>query len=143
MKQASAKHSVVLGVLMLLSTLTVFILVIAYLALAGKQTAEVLASEIADMPGSAIVVIFAMLIVTLLALIALLVYLIYLIVRDTRRRSGKWGANFRRFSCPRCGSQQPAIRYLTAWRQIWWGGRTCRACGCQMDKWGVEVVSPH
>jgi hypothetical protein len=73
---------------------------------------------------------------------ALLLSLLALAIRDTRRRSGKWGLNFRRIVCPRCQFQQLVIRIPTSWRQYLWGGCTCKKCGCEMDKWGVEVVGP-
>jgi hypothetical protein len=81
------------------------------------------------------------LVVLAVALIALEVCALYLVVRDTRRRSGKWGCNFRRVFCPRCHSRQPVVRVPTSRRQFWWGGWTCKACGCEIDKWGVEVAS--
>lgn len=74
-----------------------------------------------------------------------LLYLLLLarIILDTCRREGKWGINFRRVVCPRCQARQPLIRFPASWRQYWWGGRTCKKCGCEMDKWGVEVVEPN
>src|ERR1035437_5569396 len=64
---------------------------------------------------------------------------LYLVIRDTRRRSGKWGINRKPVSCPRCHSRAPFIRIPTSWRQAMWGGWTCKSCGCEMDKWGAET----
>ena len=80
------------------------------------------------------------LVVLAVVLIALEVCVLYLVVRDTRRRSGKWGCNLRRVFCPRCNFRQPVVRIPTSWRQFWWGGWTCEACSCEIDKWGVEIV---
>jgi hypothetical protein len=66
---------------------------------------------------------------------------LYLIIRDTRRRSGKWGVNSNLFNfCPRCQEPLPRERTATSWRQMLWGGWTCQSCGCEIDKWGREII---
>lgn len=50
-----------------------------------------------------------------------------------------WGINLSPVSCPRCGTRQPRFRKPQNERQMLWGGGTCPACGCEMDKWGKEV----
>jgi hypothetical protein len=59
-----------------------------------------------------------------------------LIVRDTRRRHGSWGVNLRDVNCPGCGALMPHLRLARSLRQFLHGGATCRACGCEVDKWG-------
>jgi len=65
-----------------------------------------------------------------------------LVVRDSIRRRGRWGLNFRHVQCPRCGTPAPAIRKPRNRRQMLWGGCTCEECGLEYDKWGVEVTDP-
>ena len=60
-------------------------------------------------------------------------------LRDTSRRSGRWGINLKRLVCPRCGESTAGLRMPANKRQALWGGRTCKSCGCEMDKWGREV----
>ncbi len=43
-------------------------------------------------------------------------------------------------NCPKCGEPAPQIRTPTSWRQPAWGGWTCASCGCEMDKWGMEIT---
>ncbi|MDF1700402.1 MAG: hypothetical protein P1V36_04515 [Planctomycetota bacterium] len=47
-----------------------------------------------------------------------------------------WGINFERVHCPSCGESMPPIRLPKGWHELMWGGWTCPACGCRMDKWG-------
>lgn len=72
---------------------------------------------------------------------AILVVGLVLLVRDTVRRSGRWGINLRPISCPKCGATPGPLRMPKTGGQALWGGRTCRACGCHMDKWGREITS--
>ncbi|HYH66617.1 MAG TPA: hypothetical protein VD866_18120 [Urbifossiella sp.] len=62
-----------------------------------------------------------------------------LVVRDTVRRSGKWGVNPRPIECPRCGEPAPLVRQPANRRQMLWGGATCMECGQEFDKWGKPV----
>ena len=43
-----------------------------------------------------------------------------------------------RRACPRCGSILPRLRRPASWRQLFLGGWTCRACGCEVDYHGRE-----
>ena len=72
--------------------------------------------------------------------LAVLLIGVGLIIRDTVRRSGRWGINFRRNHCPRCERPLPRIRKPANSRQAMWGGGTCAACGCETDKWGRELA---
>jgi hypothetical protein len=58
------------------------------------------------------------------------------IIRDSRRKSGRWGINLTRVHCPSCGAPQPMIRLPTSMREMLWGGSTCKSCACEIDKWG-------
>jgi hypothetical protein len=62
-----------------------------------------------------------------------------LVVRDTVRRSGRWGINLKPITCPKCGAPPAArIRVPRTLSQTLWGGSTC-TCGCELDKWGRAV----
>lgn len=71
--------------------------------------------------------------------VGLMVVGLFLVIRDTRRRSGRWGINRATIACPRCGGTAGPLRMPKSGAQALWGGRTCQACGCHMDKWGVEI----
>ena len=58
------------------------------------------------------------------------------IVRDSRRRSGRWGINLTRVHCPSCGTPQPMVRLPRSLQEMLWGGSTCKSCACEIDKWG-------
>jgi ribosomal protein L37E len=62
-----------------------------------------------------------------------------LMIRDTCRRKGAMGLNFRKVDCPRCGMKAPAIRIPTSLHQAMWGGWTCSRCETEIDKWGREI----
>ena len=59
-----------------------------------------------------------------------------LVIRDTVRKRGKYGINFKRAVCTHCGTPLPGIRIPTSWHQAAWGGWTCAQCGFELDKWG-------
>jgi hypothetical protein len=61
-----------------------------------------------------------------------------LVARDTARK-GKWGINRKIVFCPDCGHRMPKFRIPQSFRQGLWGGSTCGACGCNMDKWGQKI----
>jgi hypothetical protein len=42
-------------------------------------------------------------------------------------------------NCPTCGTQQPAIRKPTSFRQAIWGGWTCAHCGTEIDRHGAAI----
>lgn len=54
-------------------------------------------------------------------------------------RQGKMGINLSSVKCPKCGRRMPMIRRPANQTQALWGGWTCKHCGCEMDKYGVEV----
>jgi hypothetical protein len=63
-----------------------------------------------------------------------------LMIRDTIRRRGKWGCNFKQAICTQCDTPMPrAFRKPTSWRQAMWGGWTCSECGFELDKWGRPI----
>ena len=41
--------------------------------------------------------------------------------------------------CPTCGTQQPAYRKPTSFRQAMWGGWTCTNCGTELDRNGKAI----
>jgi hypothetical protein len=64
---------------------------------------------------------------------------LFLVIRDTRRGYGRWGVNTAPIRCPRCDEPAPTVRAPANWRQMLWGGATCRECGCEYDKWGKPI----
>jgi hypothetical protein len=81
-------------------------------------------------------------IVAALGLFAGLLVMLGLVIRDTIRREGRWGVNWKGLAgaeCPQCGEPVPAVRVPKNRRQTLWGGWTCDECGCEIDKWGREV----
>lgn len=55
-------------------------------------------------------------------------------------QTGKWGINPQPVACPKCGQTAPRFRRPTSRRQWLWGGWTCSRCGCEMDKYGQQVL---
>jgi hypothetical protein len=63
------------------------------------------------------------------------VVIVVVLVLGTARRS-RMGINLSADNaCPRCGAPVPMVRTPKNLRQALWGGWTCAACGCEMDKW--------
>jgi hypothetical protein len=42
-------------------------------------------------------------------------------------------------NCPTCGTKQPAQRKPTSFRQMLWGGWTCKECGTEIDRHGQAI----
>ncbi len=65
-----------------------------------------------------------------------------LILRDTIRRRGFWGINFRRRVCTQCGTSWSPWRIRgtrLTWRGIVRGIETCHECGFELNQWGRPV----
>jgi hypothetical protein len=73
-------------------------------------------------------------IVFLIALAILLVLIVYGTIVKNR-----WGIPFVIPNCPRCGKKVSFIRVPKSVGQFVWGGYTCSACGCEIDKYGREI----
>jgi hypothetical protein len=56
-------------------------------------------------------------------------------------QKNRWGINLEAVNCPRCKQVMPQVRTPRSTSEAMWGGGTCARCGCQMDKWGREVLS--
>jgi ribosomal protein S27AE len=54
-------------------------------------------------------------------------------------KNSKWGINFKKVNCPKCGDEQAKVRRPKNIRQFLWGGSTCPKCGTEMDKFGKEI----
>jgi hypothetical protein len=67
----------------------------------------------------------------------LLVGLVLLVHGTTVKNS--WGVNLEPTHCPRCRAMLPRVRRPRSFSQLLWGGWTCRACSCEIDKWGREI----
>lgn len=75
--------------------------------------------------------------------IAVLVLLTAIFVWGWNRKfcGTKWAVRLRGADCPRCGNHLPAIRIPRNRQQRQWGGWTCSKCGCEVDKFGKEIVA--
>lgn len=65
-----------------------------------------------------------------------------LIVIFSVKKNSRFGINFEIPNCPKCGQKLPSVRKPKSAQQALWGGWTCSACGCEIDKWGVEILNP-
>jgi hypothetical protein len=54
----------------------------------------------------------------------------------------RWGVNLRRVQCPNCATVMGRVRMPTSGEQAMWGGYTCPACNCELDKWGRRIARP-
>jgi hypothetical protein len=54
-------------------------------------------------------------------------------------RKGKMGINVESVTCPDCDKKLPFVRKPANIRQLLWGGYTCPACGCELDKYGHKI----
>jgi hypothetical protein len=52
-----------------------------------------------------------------------------------------WTSRAKARACPQCGAKLPAIRRPTSLKQMLWGGWTCAACGCEIDRKGRPISS--
>jgi hypothetical protein len=59
-----------------------------------------------------------------------------LVIRDTIRRHGQYGINFKQAVCIQCATPLPGMRVPTNWYQAAWDGWTCTQCRFELDKWG-------
>lgn len=66
---------------------------------------------------------------------------IVLVVHGTVAKN-RWGVNLRRVECPGCGAVMGPVRMPKSRDQALWGGYTCPACQCELDKWGRRVARP-
>ena len=77
---------------------------------------------------------------TILGLIIILVVAAALMWRLTKAKS-RWGLGYiAGLNCPRCGTPLPTIRKPSSMQEMLWGGWTCPACGCKVDKYGREIA---
>jgi hypothetical protein len=81
--------------------------------------------------------------IALLILIIFVPILFYLLIwkvlPSSKNKQGKWGIPTSTPNCPNCDIKAPVTRKPTSLRQLLWGGWTCKACGTEMDKWGIEI----
>jgi hypothetical protein len=63
------------------------------------------------------------------------------IIVDSVKRKGEMGINLRPLVCPRCGVKAELFRTPDLINKATWGGGACSNCGCEMDKWGNEIVA--
>jgi hypothetical protein len=72
-------------------------------------------------------------------LLIVLVALAGFIWQQTKTK-GRWGLSLAAHKCPRCGTALPFVRKPSSVQQGLWGGWTCPACGCKVDKYGREIA---
>ena len=72
-------------------------------------------------------------------LLIILVALAGFIWQQTKAK-GRWGLSLAARNCPRCGTPLPFVRKPSSMQEGLWGGWTCPACGCKVDKYGREIA---
>jgi hypothetical protein len=80
-----------------------------------------------------------MTLVTALAVFVATIVVVAVLVIAAWPKGGKSGINLSKVFCPKCAEPMPRIRRPKNERQRLWGGWTCRKCGCEMDKYGVDI----
>jgi len=58
------------------------------------------------------------------------------------KMKSRWGVSFSPMTCPRCKTVAPRARMPASLNELMWGGSTCSACGCKMDKYAQELAKP-
>ena len=66
---------------------------------------------------------------------------VVLVIHGTITKN-RWGVNLRRVQCPSCGRMIAPVRMPNSREQALWGGYTCPACQCEIDKWGRQISRP-
>jgi len=79
-------------------------------------------------------------IVLIILTVVVSITVLYLIIR-LWPRTGKMGINVEKVNCPLCGEKAPIVRAPKNMKQFLWGGWTCVKCGCEMDKYGIQINS--
>ena len=80
-----------------------------------------------------------MTLVTALAAFVPIIVIAAVVVIAIWPKKGRWGINLSKVFCPKCAEPMPMIRRPRNERQRLWGGWTCPKCGCEMDKYGVDI----
>lgn len=65
-----------------------------------------------------------------------IVFFAGLILRDTIRRRGPYGINFKRIVCPQCGARLRRGITSPDWKERWYGGWMCHECGIELSQYG-------
>lgn len=68
--------------------------------------------------------------------VGIFVFFAALALRDTIRRRGMYGINFRRIVCPQCGTRLRRGITNPDWKELCYGGWTCHECGIELSQWG-------
>lgn len=77
----------------------------------------------------------------ILFLVVILPNLLGWLLRNQTQARGKFGIGAFKVECPNCGKPQPIFRKPTSFKQMMFGGCTCRACGTEIDKYGAHEAN--
>lgn len=79
----------------------------------------------------------------LLALCFILIFpgLIGRFLAHQTRIKGRYGLGPLHVCCPACDTPQPFLRKPSSMRQVLFGGYTCEACDCEIDKYGCPQIA--
>jgi predicted RNA-binding Zn-ribbon protein involved in translation (DUF1610 family) len=74
-----------------------------------------------------------------LAVLLAVIVVVTIVVIALWPKAGRDGINLAKVFCPKCAEPMPRIRRPKNERQRLSGGWTCPKCGCEMDKYGVDI----
>jgi hypothetical protein len=60
-----------------------------------------------------------------MTLIGVVIITVMYVLTGGQRRPG--------VACPRCGSPLAGTQMASSWKEMLWGGRTCKSCLCEAD----------
>ena len=72
-----------------------------------------------------------------IVLLFIVLFLFTLIKKDSKY--SKYGINLKKIYCPKCNLKQPFFRNPKNEREKLYGGKTCKNCNTEMDKYGIEI----
>ncbi len=74
----------------------------------------------------------------ILFVVVILPNLLGWLLRNQTQARGKSGIGAFKVECPNCGKPQPIFRKPTSFKQLMFGGCTCKACGTDIDRYGAQ-----
>jgi len=74
--------------------------------------------------------------ISLSVCVGIVVFPACLVLRDTIRRRGIWGINFKRIVCPQCGTRLRRGITFPNFKEYAYGGWTCHECGIELSQYG-------
>lgn len=77
----------------------------------------------------------------ILFLVVVLPNLLGWVLRSQSQTQGKFGIGSFEAECPHCQNPQPIFRKPASFKQMMFGGWTCKACGTEVNKYGAQEAS--